>query len=112
MDPADLNPSLTTTSTDPVSPNGQYRVPASNPFQAAGQVHEIYCYGMRNPYRFSFDHVTGDATFDLATKARLPLRRTVLVMLAGTIPFVSFVAERSVTRDVRARLAASTGDDA
>ena len=21
---------------------------------------EIYCYGMRNPYRFCFDRVTGD----------------------------------------------------
>jgi len=52
------------------------------------------------------------ATFDLATKARLPFRRTILVMLAGTIPFVSFVAERTVTRDVRARLAAGAGDDA
>ncbi|OHV33037.1 hypothetical protein BCD49_28240 [Pseudofrankia sp. EUN1h] len=47
-------------------------------------------------------------TFDLATKTRLPFRRTVLVMLAGTIPFVSFIAERSVTREVRARLAADT----
>ncbi|OHV47145.1 hypothetical protein BCD48_20415 [Pseudofrankia sp. BMG5.36] len=51
-------------------------------------------------------------TFDLATKTRLPFRRAVLVMLAGTIPFVSFIAERSVTREVRARLAASTGADA
>jgi integral membrane protein len=47
-------------------------------------------------------------TFDLATKTRLPFRRTILVMLAGTIPFVSFIAERSVTREVRARLAADT----
>jgi glucose/arabinose dehydrogenase len=53
------NPTLTT-STDPISPNGQYRIPASNPFQAAGQVPEIYAYGLRNPYRFSFDPVTGN----------------------------------------------------
>ncbi|ONH26257.1 hypothetical protein BL253_25030 [Pseudofrankia asymbiotica] len=52
------------------------------------------------------------ATFDLATKTRLPFRRAVLVMLAGTIPFVSFVAERSVTREVRSRLAASGDADA
>jgi hypothetical protein len=50
-----LNPSLTPTSADPISPNGQYRIPATNPFQGAGQVPEIYCYGLRNPYRFSFD---------------------------------------------------------
>src|SRR4051812_38595587 len=50
-----LNPALNPTSTDPISPNGQYRIPASNPFQAPGQVPEIYAYGFRNPYRFSFD---------------------------------------------------------
>jgi integral membrane protein len=43
-------------------------------------------------------------TFDMATKARFPFSRTLLVMLAGTIPFVSFVAERWVTRQLRARL--------
>ena len=45
------------------------------------------------------------ATFDMATKAKFTFRRTILVMLAGTIPFVSFVAERSVTKELRARLA-------
>jgi glucose/arabinose dehydrogenase/plastocyanin len=55
-----LNPSLTTGSLDTVSSNGQYRIPVSNPFQGAGQVPEIYAYGMRNPYRFCFDPVTGD----------------------------------------------------
>lgn len=33
-------------------------------------------------------------TFDLARRAHWPLTRTVLMMLAGTIPFVSFYAER------------------
>ncbi len=55
-----LLPSLTPASTDPASPNGQYRIPASNPFQGAGQVPEIYAYGFRNPYRFSFDRLNGD----------------------------------------------------
>jgi hypothetical protein len=55
-----LHPSLTPGSFDTVSANGQYRIPTNNPFQGAGQVHEIYCYGMRNPYRFCFDPVTGD----------------------------------------------------
>lgn len=41
-------------------------------------------------------------TFDLANKAKLGLRRMLLVMLAGTVPFVSFVAERWVHRTVRA----------
>jgi len=55
-----LNPALNPTSPDPVSPNGQYRIPASNPFQGPGEVPEIYAYGLRNPYRFAFDSVTGD----------------------------------------------------
>src|ERR1035441_9531902 len=55
-----LNPTLNPTSSDPVSPNGQYRIPTTNPFQGPGQVPEIYCYGMRNPYRFCFDTLTGD----------------------------------------------------
>jgi integral membrane protein len=42
------------------------------------------------------------ASLDLAVRGRWPLRRTVLVMLAGTVPFLSFVAERVVTRLVRA----------
>jgi glucose/arabinose dehydrogenase len=55
-----LNPASNPTSTDPISPNGQYRIPVSNPFQAPGQVPEIYAYGFRNPYRFSFDTASGD----------------------------------------------------
>jgi hypothetical protein len=55
-----LNPSLTTGSSDPVSTNGQYRIPSTNPFGGPGQVPEIYAYGLRNPYRFSFDRANGD----------------------------------------------------
>jgi integral membrane protein len=43
------------------------------------------------------------ATVNLAFRARWPPVKTVLVMLAGTIPFVSFVAERKVTADEAAR---------
>ncbi|HVV10168.1 DUF3817 domain-containing protein [Amycolatopsis sp.] len=39
---------------------------------------------------------------DLALKARWSIKGTVLVLLAGTIPFLSFVAERAVTRRVEA----------
>jgi glucose/arabinose dehydrogenase len=55
-----LNPALTPASPNPISANGQYRIPTTNPFQGSGQVHEIYALGMRNPYRFCFDRVTGD----------------------------------------------------
>lgn len=41
------------------------------------------------------------ATFDLGRRAGWPLSRMVLVMLAGTVPFLSFYAERVVTRQVR-----------
>lgn len=36
-------------------------------------------------------------TFDLARRAKWPFGRMLLVMLAGTIPFFSFWAERRVT---------------
>jgi glucose/arabinose dehydrogenase len=55
-----LHPSLTPGSSDPASANGQYRIPTTNPFQGAGQVPEIYAYGLRNPYRFSFDRANGE----------------------------------------------------
>jgi integral membrane protein len=42
------------------------------------------------------------AAFDLALRARWTAKGTVLVLLAGTIPFLSFVAERIVTRRTRA----------
>jgi glucose/arabinose dehydrogenase len=49
-------PSLKPLSTDPISANGQYRIPADNPFLSTpGAVPEIYAYGLRNPYRFAFD---------------------------------------------------------
>jgi integral membrane protein len=41
------------------------------------------------------------AAFDLALRARWGMLRTLLVLLAGTIPFLSFVAERNVTRRMR-----------
>ena len=43
------------------------------------------------------------ATVNLAFRARWSPVKTVLVMLAGTIPFLSFVAERKVTADEMAR---------
>ncbi|WP_433263482.1 DUF3817 domain-containing protein [Actinosynnema sp. CS-041913] len=44
-------------------------------------------------------------TVDLALKARWSLKGTALVLLAGTIPFVSFYAERKVVESVRAERA-------
>ena len=45
-------------------------------------------------------------TVDLWFRTRLPFWRTVLVVLAGTVPFMSFVAERWVTARVRPMITA------
>jgi glucose/arabinose dehydrogenase len=43
------------------SPGGGYTVPRTNPFVGrAGKRSEIWAYGLRNPWRFSFDRSTGD----------------------------------------------------
>ncbi len=57
IDPTD--PALTPGSADPASANGAYRIPADNPFVGVDGVDEIYAYGLRNPYRFSFDSRSG-----------------------------------------------------
>jgi glucose/arabinose dehydrogenase len=54
-----VNPALTPASANPAAANGQYRIPSDNPFQNPGQVPEVYAYGFRNPYRFSFDRSNG-----------------------------------------------------
>jgi integral membrane protein len=43
---------------------------------------------------------------DLGRRARWSWLRLLLIALAGTIPFLSFVAERSASKDVRPKLAA------
>jgi hypothetical protein len=42
-----------------VTSSGPYRVPADNPFSAPSAP-EVWSYGLRNPWRFSFDRATGD----------------------------------------------------
>jgi glucose/arabinose dehydrogenase len=37
-----------------------YTIPPGNPFTGSRQRPEIWAYGLRNPWRFSFDSVTGD----------------------------------------------------
>lgn len=37
-----------------------YGTPAGNPFSGPGQRREIWAYGLRNPWKFSFDRDTGD----------------------------------------------------
>ena len=49
---------------DPKTAGGRpYTIPSDNPFVSrSGAKGEIYSYGLRNPWRFSFDRSTGDLT--------------------------------------------------
>jgi glucose/arabinose dehydrogenase len=40
-------------------PNGGYSIPPTNPFANSAGLDEIYAWGLRNPYRFSFDIIPG-----------------------------------------------------
>ncbi|MEA2604233.1 MAG: hypothetical protein QOF89_5225 [Acidobacteriota bacterium] len=45
----------------PTDPSRNYAIPAGNPFAGAtAGADEIWSYGLRNPWRFSFDRATGD----------------------------------------------------
>ena len=52
-------PELTPDSRDAVSANGAYRIPWDNYFVGIDGIDEIYAYGFRNPFRFSFDRLSG-----------------------------------------------------
>ena len=41
-------------------------------------------------------------SFLLSRQFRLPLPRTLLVLLAGLVPFLTFIVERRLTRDITA----------
>ena len=44
-----------------VSGTGGYAIPSGNPYESSGTFrHELWNYGLRNPWRFSFDRLTGD----------------------------------------------------
>ncbi|PQJ78990.1 PQQ-dependent sugar dehydrogenase [Polaribacter porphyrae] len=45
--------------TNPILPNGRYEIPSDNPFVGKTGLDEIYAYGIRNTWKFSFDNPTG-----------------------------------------------------
>jgi hypothetical protein len=45
---------------DHKDPGKEYAIPASNPFAGGGGAPEIWMYGLRNPWRWAFDRMTGD----------------------------------------------------
>ena len=48
-----------------------YSIPPGNPFAATAGADEIWAYGLRNPWRFSFDSLTGDMVIgDVGQDAR------------------------------------------
>ncbi|GAA4495390.1 DUF3817 domain-containing protein [Actinoallomurus oryzae] len=59
---------------------------------AVGVPHGVICYPL---YLL--------ATFDLYRRARWPLGRVVLIVLAGVIPFLAFYVERRVVNELRTR---------
>lgn len=44
----------------PADPNRDYAIPPTNPFATSGGAPEIWAFGLRNPFRNSFDRVTGN----------------------------------------------------
>ena len=44
----------------PADPLRNYGIPASNPFDGGAGADEVWVYGLRNPWRASFDRLTGD----------------------------------------------------
>ena len=49
--------------------------------------------------------------YDLSRRVGWSIKWVALIMLAGTVPFLSFVAEHYATRDVHARLAAAEAQE-
>lgn len=43
----------------PADPDRDYAIPAGNPFAASGGAAEVWAFGLRNPFRNSFDPATG-----------------------------------------------------
>jgi integral membrane protein len=70
------------------------------PLQIAGEPLLVGIVGPIHGFLYMVYLVTA---FDLAVRARWPFVRTILVLLAGTVPVMSFIAERKATRWIHQR---------
>ncbi|MEX0761252.1 MAG: PQQ-dependent sugar dehydrogenase [Dehalococcoidia bacterium] len=59
QDPSTLLGSILRIDVDSSTDDMQYGIPADNPFVEGGGAPEVWAYGLRNPWRFSFDPETG-----------------------------------------------------
>ena len=62
QDPSTLTGAMIRIDVDDPSSAMNYGIPSDNPFVGEGPAYreEVYAYGLRNPWRFSFDSLTGD----------------------------------------------------
>ncbi len=65
---------------DPIDPDGsgprRYRTPSGNPRIGKGGLNDIWAWGLRNPWRFSFDRANGDLWIgDVGQSAREEIDR-------------------------------------
>ncbi|MEM7285559.1 MAG: PQQ-dependent sugar dehydrogenase [Actinomycetota bacterium] len=60
QDPFSLLGTILRIAPQPVGGDVAYAVPSDNPFVNGGGAPEVFAWGLRNPWRFSFDRLTGD----------------------------------------------------
>jgi glucose/arabinose dehydrogenase len=82
-----------------------YTVPETNPFVGSAEgLPEIWAYGLRNPWRFSFDSATGDLW--LADVGQQLREEVYLVVRGATTAGIGLKAAAVSRRDVTATIAA------
>lgn len=68
----------------PGNPDRNYRIPPANPFVGATGDDEIWAYGVRNPWRCSFDRLTGDFYIaDVGQDEREEINREPVGLIGG-----------------------------